>query len=131
MSEQPTPIMNPIPKHDDLKKLWVGTCNIYNYERVTDENHQTTTQKVLVYENEPCRLSYSIYHSSANITNVTSGVAMVGQIIKVFIRPDIEIKPGSEIVVTQHGRTETFYRSGQPAVYTNHQEIMLNLDKDV
>ena len=32
---------------------------------------------------------------------------------------------GSKIVVTQEGRTAAYARSGEPAVYSSHQEIVL------
>ena len=49
---------------------------------------------------------------------------------KLFISPEVEIKPGSKIVVTQNGVTTEFSNSGKPAIYTNHQEIMLKLFED-
>lgn len=46
---------------------------------------------------------------------------------KLFISPDVAIKAGSKIIVTQHGRTTEYSNSGVPAVYPTHQEIMLTL----
>lgn len=43
------------------------------------------------------------------------------------IPPDVVIKAGSKIIVTQHGRTTEYSNSGVPAVYPTHQEIMLTL----
>ena len=121
-------VTNPIPTSDLLKKLWIGKCTISEYAPVTDPiTHQTITKLVPVVTDEPCRLSYS-YNST---TSSSTGIAVVGQIITLFIRPDIVIKSGSVIDVTQHGRTSTFNKSGKPAVYTNHQEIVLQLDEDV
>ena len=45
--------------------------------------------------------------------------------IKLFIAPEINIMPGSKIVVTQRGRTTEYKNSGEPAIYETHQEIML------
>jgi len=42
-----------------------------------------------------------------------------------FINPDIKIKPGSIIEVTQYGATRKFIRSGEPFIYETHQEIVL------
>ena len=111
-----------------LRPLWVGLCTIYEYQDVTDpETHQTVLKPVPVLEDEPCRLSYNWEQA----TNIRSGAAVVSQSITLFIRPDLEIKPGSLIEITQHGRTEKFERSGHPAVYTNHQEIKLQLHEDM
>ena len=110
-----------------LSLLWSGRCTIYEFQNVTDpETYQTTQHEVAVVENEPCRISYNREQS----TNIADGVAVVSQSITLFIRPDLKIKPGSVIEVTQHGVTEKYKGSGQPAVYCNHQEIMLQLYED-
>lgn len=107
-----------------LAKLWTGKCTIYEYEDYTDPStHQTIKKPIPVIVDEPCRLSYK--HEQA--TNIQSGAAVVSQSIKVFIRPDLTIKAGSVIEITQHGVTCKYKGSGQPAVYCNHQEIVLEL----
>lgn len=114
---------NPNP----MRQLWIGLCTIYEYQTVIDQTtFQSTQTPVPVIEDEPCRLSYNWEQA----TNLKNGAAVVSQSITLFIRPDIEIKPGSLIEITQHGRTEKFERSGHPAVYTNHQEIKLQLHED-
>ena len=121
-------VVNPIPKNTVLQQLWIGTATISEYQQVTDPiTYQTTSELVPVVENEPCRLSYS----RELVTDVTDGIPQVTQTVTLFIRPDIEIKDGSQITVTQHGRTNTFIRSSEPSVYTNHQEVALQLDKEV
>lgn len=110
-----------------LKRLWIGKCTIYEYQTVTNPvTHQSVQGLVAVLVNEPCRLSYNYEQS----TNIQSGSAVVSQSITLFIRPDLIIKPGSVIDVTQHGRTTRFKGAGKPAVYTNHQELIMELDED-
>ena len=110
-----------------LEILWTGKCTIYEFQDITDsETWQTTQQKVPVLIDEPCRLSYN--HEQA--TNIQSGAAVVSQSITLFIRPDLVIKPGSVIEITQNGVTEKYKGSGQPAVYSNHQQIILQLYED-
>lgn len=112
------------PKDNPLSALWTGRCTIYEYQDITDPYTKQTTQKeVAVIEDEPCRLSYR--HEQA--TNIQSGAAVVSQSIILFIRPDLEIKPGSVINIIQHGKACKYKGSGQPAVYCNHQEIVLEL----
>ena len=107
-----------------LATLWTGKCTIYEYKDFTDpETKQTTQREVPILENEPCRLSYR--HEQA--TNIQSGAAVVSQAVILHIRPDLEILPGSVIEITQHGKTCKYKGSGQPAVYCNHQEIILEL----
>lgn len=110
-----------------LSILWNGKCTIYEYQDVTNpETFQTTQKEVAVLEDEPCRLSYN--HEQA--TDIRSGAAVVSQSITLFIRKDLKIKPGSVIEITQNGVTEKYKGSGQPAVYSNHQEIVLQIYKD-
>lgn len=110
-----------------LSVLWTGKCTIYEFEDVVNpENYQTTQREVAVLVDEPCRLSYN--HEQA--TNMASGAAVVSQSITLFIRPDLTIKPGSVIEITQHGVTERYKGSGKPAIYSNHQQIILQLYED-
>ena len=110
-----------------LEILWTGKCTIYEYQPITDpETFQTTSELTPVLVDEPCRLSYN--HEQA--TNIQSGAAVVSQSITLFIRKDLVIKPGSVIEVTQNGVTEKYKGSGQPAVYSNHQQIILQLYED-
>lgn len=107
-----------------LAKLWTGRATIYEYKDTTDPiTFQTTQREVAVLRDEPCRLSYN----REQATNIQSGAAVVSQSITLFIRPDLVINPGSVIEITQHGVTEKYKGSGQPAVYCNHQEIILEL----
>lgn len=110
-----------------LATLWVGKCTIYEYTDVTDPiTFQTTQRLTTVLENEPCRLSFNREQS----TNIQNGAAIVSQSITLFIRPDLVIHPGSVIEITQHGVTEKYKGSSKPAVYCNHQEIVLELYED-
>ena len=113
--------------NNPLATLWVGRCTIYEFEDETNpETFQTTQVEVPVLVDEPCRLSYNHEQS----TNIQSGAAVVSQSITLFIRPDIVIKPGSVIEITQHGVTQKYEGSGKPAIYSNHQQIVLKLYED-
>lgn len=110
-----------------LSLLWTGRCTIWEYEDVTDpETFQTSQDEVIVVEDEPCRISFK----SEAVTNPSTGVAEMSQFTVLFIRPDLEVDPGSVIEVTQNGRTTKYKRSGKPSVYTNHQEIRLTLHEE-
>ena len=113
--------------NNPLSSLWIGKCTIYEYQAVTDEEtFQTTHDLVPVVTDEPCRLSYKKEQS----TNISNGAAVISQSITLFIRPDIVIKEGSVIDITQHGVTTRYKGSGKPSIYTNHQEIILELYED-
>lgn len=91
---------------------------------VKDPDTKVTRQEeVLVQEGIPCHLSYSSAVPAAG----SSTAASVVQSIKLFLAPEPVIPPGSRIEVTQQGRTENYDQSGQAAVYSSHQEILLEL----
>ncbi|ENY8920593.1 hypothetical protein ACF133_003995, partial [Clostridioides difficile] len=65
--------------------------------------------------------------SYKNIVSATEGkVAKLEQTIKLFISPDIEIKAGSKLIIND----KEYVRSGESAIYPNHQEIILELLED-
>lgn len=106
-----------------IESMYKGRCNIFEYKTVKDPITKISSpQEVLVHENIPCKLSYE----KINSTN-QSGAAQVSMSTKLFISPNISIKAGSKIVVTQNGVTTAFSNSGEPGRFTNHQEIMLEL----
>jgi NAD-dependent oxidoreductase involved in siderophore biosynthesis len=110
-----------------IEGMYKGLCTIKEYQDLKDPvTHITKKQEIPVLENQPCRLSYSKQTS----TSESDAPSALAQTIKLFLAPEIEVKAGSKIVVTQNGKTTEFSRSGEPAVYTNHQEIMLELFKE-
>lgn len=119
---------NPIPKTNVLQMLWIGTCTVLEYLPITDPiTHQTTHRLTAVAEDEPCRISFS----TLSVSDVQDNVAKPVQTTKLFIRPDLEIKAGSVLEITQHGVKNRYRRSSEPAVYTNHQEVLLELYEDI
>lgn len=107
-----------------IESLYVGSCTVIERQSIKDPiTHVTTQKEVTVLDNQPCKLSFERVTSA----NQTSVAAIVTQSTKLFIAPEIDIKPGSKIVVTQRGRTESYSRSGQPAYFSSHQEIQLEL----
>jgi hypothetical protein len=117
--------------NNPLATLWVGKATIYEYQEITDpDTYETTSGLVPVVKDEPCRLSQNrVSHNQSDVVGVTN-VPYVNQLIVLFIRPDLEIKAGSVIEVTQNNVTEKYKRSGKPAIYSNHQEITLELYED-
>ena len=114
-------------ENNPLSALWNGKCTIQEYKAITNENtFQTTHELVPTLVDEPCRLSYH----KEQATNIANGAAVISQSITLFIRPDIVVKEGSVIDITQHGITTRYKGSGKPAIYTNHQEIVLVLYED-
>lgn len=110
-----------------LSRLWIGRATISEYRESRDPvTWQDRHDLVPVVVDEPCRLS----HSRENTVAVSEGAPYVAQAIVLFIRPDLVIKEGSVIEITQHGVTNKYKRASKPAIYTNHQEVALELYED-
>lgn len=110
-----------------VSRLWTGKCDVVEYTEVTDDKtHITSMQEVITLEDIPCRISFE----TAKESQQTEAPAKGEQIIKLFISSDINIPGGSKVVVTQNGITGKYKASGIPAVYTAHQEILLEVFKE-
>lgn len=108
-----------------IESLYDGTCTISEYSKVKRENKSIGFEEVVVLENQPCRMSFK----SVNSINQTDTVGVVSQSITVYMSPDILVKPGSKMSITQNGVTCEYKSSGKSAVYSTHQEIPLELFK--
>ena len=106
-----------------LERMWKDRCSIIvQAEQTNPDTNLTDFQETPLFENQPCKLSFE--KQTATDEN---HVATVSQGVKLFLSPDVSIKPGSKITVTQNGVTTEYSSSGVPAKYPTHQEIMLKL----
>ena len=107
-----------------IESTYEGVVTIEEYQKVKDEVTKLTSSKVVVVlENQPCRLSFE----RLQVANQTEAGASVTQSVKLFLAPEVCIKAGSKITVTQAGKTTAYTYSGIPAIYDTHQEIRLEL----
>ena len=107
-----------------LEKGYTGVFTVTEHQKIRKPNKTTGFSDVDVLVDQPCRLSFS---SSPSATN--GDVAEINQTVKLFFAPEIEVKEGSKITVTQNGVTTAYKQSGTPAHYPTHQEILLELFK--
>ncbi|MFL8713123.1 hypothetical protein Q3304_20310 [Clostridioides sp. GD02377] len=110
-----------------IEMLYRDKCTIVEYQPIKDPiTKRTNNKEVVALENQPCKLSYK------NIASATDGkVAKLTQTIKLFISPNISIKAGSKLIITnQNNVTKEYIRSGESAIYPNHQEVVLELLED-
>ncbi len=107
-----------------IESTYEGVCDVVEYGDILDEQTKITSQgEIVVLEGQPCKLSFETISAASQ----SDTVASVSQRTKLFISPEITVKSGSKIVVTQNGITTEYAASGEPAVYFSHQEIMLEL----
>ncbi len=108
------------------EETYDGKCTVTEKKKIRDPKTKITAEKdVIVLEDEPCRLSYS----NVSAVDQTETVAKTAQVTKLFLSPDVQIRPGARITVTQAGITRAYECSGVPAVYPTHQEIVLTLSE--
>lgn len=110
-----------------IESTYSGVCTVIERRNVRDERTKITrkNEEVPVVENQPCKLSFE----KLNAVVQTDTAAKLTQGTKLFIAPEIKIKPGSKIIVEQNGTTTEYSASGEPAVYFSHSEYMLELFK--
>lgn len=109
-----------------LESLYSGKVTCIQREKCFDPITKTTGYcETTVFENVPCRLSYSKIQSN---TDQAPGERPI-QEIKLFVAPEVTIPPASKLLVTQNGQTGCFNQSGIPAVYSSHQEVPVKLEK--
>lgn len=110
-----------------IESTYSGVCTVIERRDVRDERTKITrkNEEVPVVENQPCKLSFE----KLNAVVQTDTAAKLTQGTKLFIAPEIKIKPGSKIIVEQNGTATEYSASGEPAVYFSHSEYMLELFK--
>jgi len=107
-----------------LESLWQGRCSVFvRQERRNPVSKRVEFDEVAVYADQPCRLSYKTVRQTTESNNA----AETTQVTTLFVSNALLVPAGSKIAVTQNGRTTNYERSGEPAVYTHHQEITLTL----
>lgn len=107
-----------------IEAMYDGTCTITEHQKYKKDNKSTGFKEVVVLKDQPCRLSFkTIQQTNPN----ENGASAMVQVTKLFLAPEIQVKAGSKVTVTQKGVTTEYKNSGLPAVYTTHQEIILEL----
>lgn len=109
-----------------LERLWKDRCTISQRVKVIDPDTKLTrfTESTLL-EDQPCKLSFETLSVADG-----SPVAAVSQGAKLFLSPDVMIPAGCKIIIKRHNDLErefTYAKSGEAGVFTNHQEIPLEL----
>lgn len=108
-----------------VERKYNGICTVYGFTETTDANNITTKAEKALYTDQPCRMNVE---SNPNVADAE--IPALSQIITLFCSPALAIAPGSKVVITQEGRTESFKAGGIAAVYSTHQEITLTTEKE-
>ena len=107
-----------------IESTYIGECDVIEYKTTKNETNKRNEHKEeIVLRKQKCRISFENISNSTQDGNTNN----ITQVIKLFIAPEINIKNGSKIIVTQNNKTQSYKNSGEPAIYETHQEIMLEL----
>ena len=111
-------------REEALKKLWKDRCDVFIREKVKDPKTKLTDfEEIPLFQDVPCKLSFETLTETAKDDHVAS----VSQGVKLFLSRDLVVPAGSKIVVKRGERVFYYKRSGEPGVFTYHQEIPLTL----
>lgn len=110
-----------------VERFYNCTCSVYEKEEYKDEAGITKHREILVLEDIPCRLSYS---TGMLFNKLNSGKADVDavrsrQYTKIFTSPNVLIRPGSKIEVTNEKGRHIYFHSGERAEYLSHNEVVV------
>lgn len=111
-----------------LEKLYTDTCTVIEKQKIKTPSKQTRFEDVIVLSDLKCRLSTSSV-PSASVSDVSS----ISKEIKLFVPPEIDIKPGSSVIVKKNledGMTieEIYNCCGYAGAYQTHREYQLEID---
>ena len=109
-----------------IQSMWTGICSIFWFKNSKNKYGTVVSEVKELYKNIPCRLSFK----NISQTEQTESAAKTSQVVKLFIAPEVYVPPGSIVEVTQNGVTRKYKHSGISAVYTNHQEIILDVEQE-
>ena len=107
-----------------LEKQWKDRCTVIHRVAVTNPDTKITDfEEKPLLKDQPCKLSFESLSTTDG-----NPVANISQAVKLFLSPDVVIPAGCKVIVTRSNkleRTFTFASSGEPGVFSSHQEIAL------
>ena len=113
-----------------MERMYYDTCSVIEYQHVTEGN-LTFVREVQVYTDIPCRISHNRVASAKAVAPVNDGLAYAPVALsRLSLSPEINVKPGSKIIVTRNGRATVYKNSGAPSLFQTHQEIALELEDE-
>lgn len=104
-----------------VERLYDGRATVEEARKEKNPKNITALVWSAVARDVPCRVSYKTLAPAGQSDTADS----IAQAITLFTAPDIDIKPGSRVIVVQRGYTMRFSCAGIPAVYESHQEVPL------
>lgn len=114
----------------EIQRLWKDRCFIQSSVEYTKANKAKGRKWQTLVSEEPCKLSF---FNNVRLNNTSVEQPMAAQVFqqaKLFIRADLNIPAGCRIKVIHGGKALFFENSGVPALFTHHQEILLEVKQE-
>lgn len=105
-----------------IKSLWRDRMTVIEHRKLKKENGATGFEDVEMVREEPCKIIFKTLQATDQ-----EEAAGLTQGIKLLCDKNVAIPAGSKILVLHEGIKTAYRQSGKPAVYSAHQEIMLEL----
>lgn len=125
-------------QHDAARKavesLFDCVCRVIIRKKSKAADGSVRFEDEILYEGLPCRISYESVGSAKkssrlerpNSTRKNDTLAAeISAYIRLFVSPDADIPPGSDVVVSRAGKEFRFVAAGIAAVYPGHKEIVM------
>lgn len=119
-------MVNNLAFKNAVRSLWRDLCTVKVKSTAKNAVGRSVQTEETLFSDVPCRLSFN----SVTVPNETSHAALTVQSATLFIDKDLTIPAGSSIIVTHEGVTRVYVHSGEPSVYTYHQQIPLELQEE-
>lgn len=111
-----------------VKPFYTDRCNVYESRPVN--GCLTRFEKVLKFCDIECRASAKSYLFGERAGSDGGNTLTVAKKIKLFLPPEYDIKPGSEIEIIRGERKMLYGKSGEMTFYKSHNEVMVEILKD-
>lgn len=111
-----------------LEALHTGTLTVY--QTITETNPETLVEEdieKMLYENEPCRLSYRNKDDVAMLNEMT---ASANKEVDIFVSPEVLFPEGCRLIALWHGQTLELKRSGVPQLHATHNKYTAEIVKE-
>lgn len=109
-------------EREAIESTYTGKMKVTRRQMVeSTTNYSTIFVETVVYEDKACALSKDRLVKA----NQNSDVSDIEYTLKLFCAPEIDIKSGDRIEVTQDGMQYILKHTGEPFKYPTHQEFIV------
>ncbi|MCY9512134.1 ABC transporter ATP-binding protein [Paenibacillus larvae] len=100
--------------------MYEDRATVQRYEDVDKPNGSTKNEPVVIYQDQPCRIS----QRALGVNSQTDAENKIAYETKLFIAPDLDIRQG-DMVEVKRGELSRKFTAGEPFLYPTHQEVSL------